>query len=413
MVQKQHLLTLLKLLFVVALMYFVLSQISYQDGYEVRTKKNEISKQEHGRIVGAWDAPTVAFVPDGATKEITLQPGEHADGSKVVVLPGLWTYARNTDPWLFSLGAFCYLVAAMFSIVRWWWLLKTNALPVGFWDATRFAWIGIFFNNVVPGQTGGDLIKAVYVMKRCHTNRPAALVSVVVDRVMGLGSLSLLAAGAVLFYLDDPDFQVLALAIWGVLALVFLLGVMAFSRRVRSLIRLSALLHRLPGGFRQILERIDQAVFFYRAHKLGMFLWMVAGMGSHAINVLCVYFIGEALGMGVKVQDYFVLVPVILIVSAVPIGPNGWGVGELMFGYLFPRYAEAAASTSVMFTRAVSLSLLYRIHLTLWSLLGGLMLAFTKDRVTRQDVQDQVALEEAEEMAEAAQISGDGGAAAG
>ena len=39
------------------------------------------------------------------------------------------------------------------------------------------------------------------------------------------------------------------------------------------------------------------------------------------------------------------------------------------------------------------------------------MLVFTKDRVTRQDVERQVALEEAEEMAEAAEISGDGGAA--
>jgi glycosyltransferase 2 family protein len=265
----------------------------------------------------------------------------------------------------------------------------------------------------VPGQTGGDLIKAVYVMKRCHANRPAALVSVIVDRVMGLGSLSLLAAGAVLFYLDDPEFRFLALAIWGVLLLVLLLGIMAFSRRIRSLIRLTALLQKLPGGFRNILERVDQAVFFYRGHKLAMSLWMLGGMGSHVINVLCVYFIGEALGMGVSLADYYVLVPVILIVSAVPIGPNGWGVGELMFGYLFPKYAASLATATVMFTRAVSLSLLYRIHLTLWSLLGGLILALTKDRVTRQDVEDQVALEEAEEMTGAGQISGDGGAPAG
>lgn len=413
MLQKQRLLTLLKLLFVVALMYFVLSHISYRDSYEIRTKDNAVARQEYGRIVGAWDAPTVTFVPERATQETTLHAGEHADGTKVLVLPGLWTYARNTDPWLFSIGALCYLLAATFAITRWWWLLKTNELPVGYWAATRFSWIGIFCNNIVPGQTGGDLIKAVYVMKRCHGNRPAALVSVIVDRVMGLGSLSLLAAGAVLFYLDDPEFQLLALAIWGVVLLVVLLGVMAFSRRVRSLIRLSALLNKLPGGFRNILERLDQAVFFYRGHKLGMFLWMLGGMGSHAINVLCIYFIGEALGMGVPVQDYYVLVPVILIVSAVPIGPNGWGVGELMFGYLFPKYAASVVTAPVMYTRAVSLSLLYRIHLTLWSLVGGLILASTKDRVTRQDVENQVALEEAEEMAGAGQISGDGGARAG
>ena len=101
------------------------------------------------------------------------------------------------------------------------------------------------------------------------------------------------------------------------------------------------------------------------------------------MNVLCVYLIGEALGMSVALQDYFVLVPVILIVSAIPIGPNGWGVGELMFGYLFKTYAAqhliaggmaAAQAAQTMYTRSVSLSLLYRLHLTAWSLLGGLLL---------------------------------------
>ena len=100
--------------------------------------------------------------------------------------------------------------------------------------------------------------------------------------------------------------------------------------------------------------------------------------------------------MGVRIQDYFVLVPVILIVSAIPIGPNGWGVGEAMFGYLFSKFAAGATAAQTMYTRAVSLSLLYRLHLTLWSLLGGLILAFTKDRVTSKDVEQEVALEEAE-----------------
>ena len=63
MVQKKHLLTLLKLLFVAALMFIVLSQISYRDGYEIRSKENTVEKQEYGRIVGAWDAPVVAFLP--------------------------------------------------------------------------------------------------------------------------------------------------------------------------------------------------------------------------------------------------------------------------------------------------------------------------------------------------------------
>ncbi|MHC4079130.1 MAG: lysylphosphatidylglycerol synthase transmembrane domain-containing protein [Planctomycetota bacterium] len=458
--QKKHLINLCKLIFVVGLMWFVLSQISWQDSYQVKVTQDDDGavalKQVYGRILGPWDAPEVRFVPDESNTEIKLQEGQPPAGSpkffallvegglldplqaetamaaanpkqqlldagvvtekrwrewltiETRILPGLPKYWLHLDVPLFLMGAFCYLVAAMFAITRWWWLLKTNDLSVSYWDATRFAWIGIFFNNIVPGQTGGDLIKALYVMKRCHGNRAEALVSVIVDRVMGLGSLSLLAAFAVLFYLDDSDFRLLAVAIWGVLLGVVLLGVIAFSRRIRNLIRLPGLIQKLPGGFGHLLQRLDQAVFFYRSHKAGMFVWMLGGMGSHAINVLCVYFIGEALGMGVALQDYFVLVPVILIVSAIPIAPNGWGVGEYMFGELFRNFAAGAGAAQTMYTRAISLSLLYRIHLMLWSLLGGLILLFTKDRVTRLDVEHEVAMEEAEEMAEAAEIGGDG-----
>ncbi|MHC4514879.1 MAG: lysylphosphatidylglycerol synthase transmembrane domain-containing protein [Planctomycetota bacterium] len=406
---RKHLPTLLKLIFVVGLMWFVLSNIQWRDSYEIRRAGVE-PQQVQGRIVGAWDLPEVRFTLAGDEPDtfVLLRSGKQPDGSEIRILPGLWTYWHNLYVLLFLLGALCYLIAAMFAITRWWWLLKKNDLPVSYWDATRFAWIGIFFNNIVPGQTGGDLIKAVYVMKRCHGNRVAALVSVIVDRVMGLGSLSLLAAIAVLFYLDEPDFRVLAVAIWGVLGAVALLGVIAFSRRIRNTVRLPWLLRKLPRGFGHLLERLDQAVFFYRSHKGGMFLWLLGGMGSHVVNVLCVYFIGNALGMGVPVQDYFVLIPVILIVSAIPIAPNGWGVGEAMFGYLFQRFTAAAATAQTMYTRGVSLSLLYRIHLTLWSLLGGLILLFTKDRVTRQDVEHEVALEEVEEMADASEIGGDG-----
>src|SRR5690606_24870870 len=141
------------------------------------------------------------------------------------------------------------------SATRWWWLLRVNRLPVGFWAAQRFTWIGLFFNNVVPGQTGGDLVKALYVMKRCHGERVAAMMSVVVDRVMGLASLSLLAAVAVLFYLDRQEFASLAVALWGVLGAVVLLGCLAFSRRLRALVRLKDLLERLPPRIGQILKR--------------------------------------------------------------------------------------------------------------------------------------------------------------
>jgi hypothetical protein len=77
-------------------------------------------------------------------------------------------------------------------------------------------------------------------------------------------------------------------------------------------------------------------------------------------------------------------------------GPNGWGLGEYMYGYLFGLAAQPGAQ-EVMTTRGVALSVLYRLHLTLWSLLGGLFVLFEKDRVTKADIDREAQLEAEED----------------
>jgi hypothetical protein len=227
-------------------------------------------------------------------------------------------------------------------------------------------------------------------MKHCHGGRVPALVSVLVDRVMGLGSLALLAAIVVLFSLGE--FGDLALGIWSVLGGVALLGVIAFSKRIRRFVRLDELLKKLPPLLSGPLQRIDQAIYFYRGHKLGILVWMALGILNHVISVTSVLLFGAALRIGVPAFDYYVLIPVINIISALPLGPNGWGVGEAAFRYLFGTYcAKHIAGTVsnpgfVMGTRGFALSVLYRIHLSLWSLLGGLLMLIEKERVTREDL---------------------------
>ena len=234
------------------------------------------------------------------------------------------------------MGALCYFLSVLIATTRWWQLLRYNQLDVTWVEAFRFTWIGIFFNNVVPGQTGGDVVKALYIMKRCHGGRVPAVVSVAVDRILGLSSLALLAAFIVLF--DLERFGNLALAIWAVVGAVALIGMIAFSKRIRRLIRLDQMLNALPGFLAAPLQRIDQSVHFYRAHKFGIGLWVVIGMFNHVSSVMAVVLIGKALGVGMPVYEYFVLIPVINIISALPVGPNGWGIGEAAYRYLFGEY---------------------------------------------------------------------------
>lgn len=390
---------LLKLLLIFGLMYWVVASNVHLDDLVTHTDPRGTETVTAGRIQGRWDLDVVEFVPNGGEAVQNVVPGKHADGSKTEVAPGLVTYWRNLKPWLFVLGAACYFGTVLIAGSRWWWLLRVNGLGVSLFEALRFTWIGIFFNIVVPGATGGDLMKALYIMKRCPGQRVPALVSVVVDRVLGLASLAILGAIVVLFDLDRFGF--LAAIIWGVMAAVGLLFAVAFSRRLRQLFRIKPLLDKLPHRVSHILKLVDQAVFFYRGHKGVILGSLLTGVVNHVVSVFSVVLIGDALGIGVTWFEYFVMVPIINIISAVPIGPNGWGIGEASYSWFFGTYSGLAQTLAngeqVMGMRGFALSVLYRLHLTLWSLLGGVILLFEKNRVTRADIDREVELEQGED----------------
>ena len=389
---------LAKLALVVGLMWFVFSKIDFVDHLRWR-RGDDIVAEQPITIVGSWKHDPVVYLLPGESVHRTAARGPEADGRTLAVDPGFLTYWRNLDPLLFALGALCYFLTALIAGTRWWWLLRVSGTDVSLLETLRFTWIGIFFNNVVPGATGGDVVKALYIMKRCPGHRVQVLMSVIIDRVLGLGSLALLGAVVVLFALDR--FAEIAIGIWSVIGGVGLLGLVAFSRRLRQLVKLKTLLDRLPPKLGHMLKRVDHAVFVYREHKVVIVASLLAGIGNHVAAVLSVVFFGKALDIGMPSFEYFVLIPVINIVTALPIAPNGWGLGEMLYKNLFGTYGgtyivgvPAAVGSETMGTRGVAVSVLYRLHLILWSLLGGLFVLFEKDKVTRADIEREVEQEE-------------------
>ena len=64
---------------------------------------------------------------------------------------------------------------------RWWLLLRASNLPQTLIRAFRLTFIGCFFNNVVPGQTGGDLVRAYYIARENKGRKTDSILTVIVD----------------------------------------------------------------------------------------------------------------------------------------------------------------------------------------------------------------------------------------
>ena len=378
---KRSKMWVLKISVLVALFAIIFYAIEWRDSYSIIASDGATLSRVDGRILGDWNGNAVRFIPDEIEATRIIRKGIRPDGSQIVISPGLPTYIQNLDLLLFIAAALCFVTALLILNMRWWWLLRANLLDVGVLEIQRLAWIGLFFSNVIPGSTGGDVVKAIYIAKRCSTDRVRALVSVVVDRIVGLLSLLFLACLASLIALDR--FPIFAATVWLSGFGVVLVCALLLSPSLRNLVRFDQLISRLPERWGKVLSELDVAVLQYRQHLRGISLWILLSPLIYVLFITSFWLTDQALGFGLSFQDYLFIVPVASVAQGIPIAPAGWGVGDAVYGYLIGTFGAATIpgvpeAEQIWRTRGIALSVLHRTHVVAWSLLGGILFLISR-----------------------------------
>jgi hypothetical protein len=244
-------------------------------------------------------------------------------------------------------------------------LLRAQGVRVPFGAVLQFLFTGFFFNNFLPANVGGDVIRG-YGLAR-YTDRAAdAAVSVVVDRIIGLiayMSTAFVAAVIVVNLSSDQDLRKLE---W--IALVALLALLAafailLSRRVRAVLSrfftlrwlspVAPLWNRISGSF-------DAYRFQYRALALAFGLGLLGIVCTALVNWL----LSQSMGGLMSLPTIFLLNPLIALVLMVPISIGGVGVSQAAYPFF---YGLAGVPPS----HALAVSLLMQAIVILGSLPGA------------------------------------------
>jgi uncharacterized protein (TIRG00374 family) len=246
--------------------------------------------------------------------------------------------------------------AILTTFVRWYVLVRVVKLPFRMADAMRLGAIGFFYNTFLPGAVGGDAVKAWFLAKE-HARRTVAVATVVMDRVIALWALvwmvALLGAGFWLGgLLEGPGSDQcvkIVIASWvivGVSVLVWaLLGLLSHERAEKFAGRLS----RLPKVGHSAAE-FWRATWMYRCHPVGVLVVLGLSWVGHVGFVLLFYFSALTLfspdsGQTVPTLiQHFLIVPIGMVISAVPLFPGGAGIGEAGFGGLYGWLGCTAAA---------------------------------------------------------------------
>jgi hypothetical protein len=273
----------------------------------------------------------------------------------------------SANVWLILLALACYMGAITVNGVKWYVLLRAQDVIVPFQAVVQYIFVGFFFNNVLPANIGGDVMRG-YGMAR-YTDRTAeAAVSVVVDRIIGLiAYMSAAAVMSIVVVIGLGYSQLRVLIYVAVVALVVIGGALAvlLSRRLRRLVgRLFR--WRVLAPLAPMYEGISGAFDAYRFRYGTLVLAFCIALGGLMVSNLVNWLLFEAVGAAVNPVYILLFNPLIALVLIVPISIGGHGVIQGVYPFFY-------GLVGVPHEQAVAVSVLMSFVIIVGSLPGGVL----------------------------------------
>lgn len=253
---------------------------------------------------------------------------------------------------------------------RWRIFLRLQLIELPFRKLLGLTWTGQFFNSILPGSTGGDLVKIYQVCRLAPDRKAAAASTVLVDRLSALIALVVLAGSALAI---DP--RPLRLLAWP-----------SISRQHVLLVTLALGTAGVTAGWiicrllkkTRIFGHISRTLSAARVNltlNANLVLATVLAFAIHFWNFFTLYLFARALHIPISYSQMLLIMPVVLFLVLIPITINGHGLRELLLIGCFRYLGIAVGGPSPVSVQdtAVALSLVAVANDLLWSLPGGLI----------------------------------------
>ena len=285
--------------------------------------------------------------------------------------------------WAISGWALTFFLIVLLAF-RWRLFLEQQQVEVRFSTIFGLAWAGQFFNSILPGSTGGDVVKIYQLCRVVPDRKAAAAASIVADRLSAL--IVLVGLAGTSFLLEPGPLQSVLRDRLGIQSILLTVtGFMAAGAATSYLLWLFLRRTSFAARIRRVFDGLRQC-FSCNGRLLGAF---VLALALHTLNFTIVFVFARSLGLTMSYRQALLMMPVILFLVMIPITINGHGLREvLLIAYLSAMGVTVAGHPEFKtLDTAVALSLLTVANDLLWSLPGGLwyLLAFRARRAREND----------------------------
>jgi hypothetical protein len=249
-----------------------------------------------------------------------------------------------------------YIISQPLRTLRWGLLLRAKQVELSQIKLLALYFIGMFFSNFLPTIMGGDVVRGYYIYKESHSHE-VAFGSVVVERLCGLVVIVTVGfISSLFFYIKGGPAPIVMVSFAGCCAMLFIMAGFLYQPLVALLIRPLKVFTRW-----RVQERVNEiylAILSYKNHSDALLLCVALSLLFELVIILIYYVLSVALSWGIPFYFFLYTVPVITIVSMIPISFGGLGVREGATVLLFSLYGISAASAIALSLLSYSISLI-------------------------------------------------------
>ena len=273
----------------------------------------------------------------------------------------LLTLAYPTNIPFLLLAAAAFLASQILSSLRLIFLLRISSISLQFVQAFKLTMIGNFFNMVIPGMIGGDVIKGYLLTKSEHDSKGKSSGIIVMDRVLGLLALLLVGSLSIVYLLYRCNFTSLPyqkelrlLMIFSMLFLSSIFIILAFTKNSRIRNKLKTLAFRyFRGGFIYYMIEGFAAVTKKRRYLLYTFFISVI---IQLFSLIGLFILMQMLGeSSLRIIPLLAVSSVVMLVGVVPVTPGNIGWTELIATFSWAAIGSSYGAIVFFYWRVVVL----------------------------------------------------------
>jgi len=274
-------------------------------------------------------------------------------------LQGCITALSDVTGWDLCIIFAISFALVLVSVLKWRLFLERLGMSASVTHLFRLYLVGYFVNLIMPSALGGDVVRSLYVGK--DIDKVRAMSATLLERYTGFIAMVVMGFVAVWFAPAVSAEITTATVVIGFVA--FALTVVLLTGR---LVWLSQLL-RVPTKFHSKLVRMQEGFTWGLSDAKLLSQAGILSLAFHLLTIVNTAAVAHAVGWHeAPWGDLFVVVPLILLVGAIPVSPQGLGIQEGAFLY----FLHAVGATT---GQALAVALLLRAKSYVLALFGGIL----------------------------------------